>query len=122
MSYLNALRLNFFGQFQAATSTVNNDPLHFNNATFKPSYQERASGPNANGWWNPRGDANWRMIGCQITSAWLANGQPAAPDDAVFTCSIADSDLAVAGKLVYLGPAQQCVSEDCGLRIRIPHS
>jgi hypothetical protein len=38
MSYLNALRLHFAGQFQANPSTVNNDPGHFDNATFQPSY------------------------------------------------------------------------------------
>ncbi len=114
MSYLNSLRLHFFGQFQAAVSTVNNDPTHFNNATFKPAYQQRPGG-----WWNPRGDANWRMIGCNITSAWLSNGQPAAADDPVLTCLIADSDRTVAAKLVDLDPYQQGVSEIWGMEIRI---
>ena len=67
MSYLNPLRLHFCGSFQAAVSTVNDDPAHFNNATFQPQYQQRQEGQNANGWWNPRGDANWRMIGCNIS-------------------------------------------------------
>ena len=118
MSYLNPLRFHFFGKFQAAVSTVNNDPLHFNNATFKKEYQERAEGP-TKGWWNPRGDANWRMIGCKITSAWLDVDKHAAPDDPVLQCSIADSDLTVAAKLVDLDPAQQGVSEIWGLTIRI---
>jgi hypothetical protein len=39
MSYLNPLRVNFAGKFKAAPSTVNNDPTHFNNATFRPQYQ-----------------------------------------------------------------------------------
>ena len=55
MSYLNALRLHFAGQFQANPSTVNNDPGHFDNATFQPSYQ-KLQGPNfdpPNGWFNP---------------------------------------------------------------------
>lgn len=115
MSYLNAPRLTFFGQFQAAVSTVNNDPTHYNSATFQtPAFQERPAG-----WWNPRGDANWRMLGCQITSATLANGEPAPGSDPVLTCSIADSDLTVAGKLVDLDPAQQTVSEIWGLDIRV---
>ena len=118
MSYLNPLRLHFFGKFQAAVSTVNNDPLHFNNATFKKEYQERGEGA-TKGWWNPRGDANWRMIGCKITSAWLGLGEPAAADDAVLSCSIADSDLKVAAKLVDLDSEQQGVSEIWGLDIRI---
>ena len=36
MSYLHAVRLTFAGRFQAAVSTVNNDPTHFDNASFKP--------------------------------------------------------------------------------------
>jgi hypothetical protein len=119
MSYLNALRLNFFGKFQAAVSTVNNDPTHFNNATFRPSYQKMQDGTHANGWWNPRGDANWRMIGCHITSAWLSDGQPAPGSDPVLTYLIADSDRSVAAKLVDLDPAQQGVSEIWGMEIRI---
>jgi len=119
MSYLNPLRLHFYGSFQAAVSTVNNDPTHFDNATFKPVYQQRQSGQNANGWWNPRGDANWRMIGCDITSASLADGKPAPSTDPVLTCSIADSDRNVAAKLVDLDPAQQGVSEIWGMEIRI---
>jgi len=39
MSYLNPLRLHFAGQFQASVSTVNNDPVHFDNSRFKPAYQ-----------------------------------------------------------------------------------
>jgi hypothetical protein len=119
MSYLNSLRLHFYGSFQAAASTVNNDPTHFNNATFKPEYQQREEGNNANGWWNPRGDANWRMIGCNITSAWLRNGGPATSADPVLTYLIADSDRTVTAKLVDLDPAQQGVSEIWGMEIRI---
>jgi hypothetical protein len=119
MSYLNSLRLHFFGQFQAAVSTVNNDPLHFNNAKFDPAYQKMETATHANGWWNPRGDANWRMIGCNITSAWLSDGQPAAVSDPVLTYLIADSDRSVAAKLVDLDPAQQGVSEIWGMEVRI---
>lgn len=73
MSYLNPLRLHFAGQFQAGVSTVNNDPWHFNNVTFKASYQERQTGNSPdqwNGWFNPEGDADWRLIGCKVTAAW----------------------------------------------------
>src|SRR3712207_8496379 len=42
MSYLNPLRLHFAGQFQASISTVNNDPVHYDNARFKPQYQDRS--------------------------------------------------------------------------------
>jgi hypothetical protein len=121
MSYLNPLRLHFFGKFQAAVSTVNNDPTHFNNATFKKEYQERGEGA-TKGWWNPRGDANWRMIGCKITSAWLGIDEPAPDGDAVLSCTIADADHTVAAKLVDLDPEQQGVSEIWGLKIRIANA
>jgi hypothetical protein len=114
MSYLNPLRLHFLGKFQAAVSTVNNDPTHFNNATFQKKFQERPDG-----WWNPRGDANWRMIGCHITSAWLGDGTAAAANDPVLSYLIADSDRSVAAKLVDLDSEQQGVSEIWGLEIRI---
>ncbi|MCU1328637.1 MAG: hypothetical protein JWN34_4007 [Bryobacterales bacterium] len=119
MSYLNPPRLHFAGKFQAAVSTVNNDPTHYNNATFIPAYQERQTAAAPNGWWNPRGDANWRMIGCAITSAVLPDGSYAAPSDPVMQSLIADSDLTVAAKLVDLDPEQQLVSEIWGLEVRI---
>jgi hypothetical protein len=37
VSYLNPLRLHFSGSFEAAVSTVNNDPVHYDSARFKPS-------------------------------------------------------------------------------------
>ena len=121
MSYLNPLRLHFAGRFQAAVSTVNNDPAHFDNATFQKSDQE-PQGPGGNppnGWWNPRGDAEWRLIGCRITSAWLGDGSIAGGDDPVLQCSIADSDRKVPAKLVDLDPEQQLVSTIWGLEVRI---
>ena len=114
MSYLNPLRLHFFGRFQAAVSTVNNDPANFNNATFVTSDREPP-----NGGWNPRGDADWRLIGCRITAAWLADGSKAGIDDPVLACSIADSDRRVPAKLVDLDPEQQLVSMIWGLEVRI---
>jgi hypothetical protein len=121
MGYLNPLRLHFAGRFQAAVSTVNNDPAHFNNATFQKSDQE-PQGPGGNppnGSWNPRGDADWRLIGCRITSAWLGDGSRASNDDPVLQCSIADSDRKVPAKLVDLDPEQQLVSTIWGLEVRI---
>lgn len=119
MSYLNPLRLHFSGQFLAAPSTVNNDPTHYDNATFKPEYQLRQQGQNMNGWWNPSGDANWRFMGCQVKSAFRADGSPVAPDDPVLTLIIADSDTRVTGKMADLDPEQQLVSELWGVEVRI---
>ena len=119
MSYLGALRLHFAGQFQANVSTVNNDPAHFDNATFQQSYQAM-QGTNMNppnGWFNPQGDASFRLLGCAITSAWMPKGR--VTNDPVVACSIADSDGAVPAKLVDLDPEQQLVSTIWGLEVRI---
>jgi hypothetical protein len=119
VSYLNPLRLHFAGKFQATVSTVNNDPTHFDNDTFQPSFQDRQTAAAANGWFNPRGDADWRFIGCAVTGAWLGPARPAAADDPIRTYLIADSDRQVPAKLVDLDPEQQLVSMIWGLEVRI---
>lgn len=120
MSYLNALRLHFAGQFQANVSTVNNDPAHFDNAIFKPSYQ-LLQGPNMqppNGWFSPQGDAAFRLLGCRVTSAWTSSGQVAGSDP-VLKAIVADSDGSVPAKMADLDSEQQLVSEIWGLKVRI---
>lgn len=120
MSYLNALRLHFAGRFQANVSTVNNDPGHYDNATFIPSYQDM-QGPRfnpPNGWFNPQGDAAWRLLGCTVTSAFI-DGAPAGSSDPVLKCIVADSDSKAPAKLVDLDSEQQLVSEIWGLQVRI---
>jgi hypothetical protein len=116
LSYLAALRVHFAGQFQAAPSTVNNDPTHYDNASFKPEYQLPG---NTRGWWNPRGNADWRLIGCTVTDAWHADGSPAAAGDPIRSALVADSDRQVAAKLVDLDPEQQLVSTIWGLEVRL---
>jgi hypothetical protein len=123
MSYLNALRLHFAGQFQANVSTVNNDPAHFDNAIFKPGYQQM-QGPRMvppNGWFNPQGDAAWRFLGCRVTSAWMPSGAVTSSDP-VLGYIVADSDGRVPAKLVDLDSEQQLVSEIWGLQVRIADS
>jgi len=120
MSYLNALRLHFAGQFQANVSSVNNDPDHFNNATFRPNYQ-KMQGPGGvppNGWFNPQGDAAFRLRGCKVTAAWMPSGPVSAPDK-VISYIIADSDEQAPAKLVDLDSEQQLTSEIWGLQVRI---
>lgn len=120
MSYLSqSLRLHFAGRFQATVSTVNNDVKHFNNAKFKPSDQLRQSGNQMNGWWNPDGDGVWRLLGCDVTSAYLADGSPVLTTDPVLTMSVADSDNSAPAKLVDLDPQQQMVSTIFGLQVRL---
>jgi hypothetical protein len=119
MSYLSVLRLHFAGKFQANVSTVNNDPGHFENATFKPSYQQMQQGSDMNGWFNPQGDAAFRLLGCRVTSAWMANGEPASPGDSITQSLVADGDSQVCAKLVDLDSEQQLVSTIWGLQVRI---
>jgi hypothetical protein len=122
VSYLNPLRLHFSGSFEAAVSTVNNDPVHYDSARFTPSYAQPASGTapdQLNGWFNPDGSGNWKLHGCAVTSAFLADGSPAAPADPVLACQVADSDRGTAAKLVDLDPEQQLVSQIFGLELRI---
>ena len=118
MSYLSALRLHFAGRFQANISTVNNDPVHFFNDVFQASWQQLTGPGGPNGWFNPQGDAAWRLLGCKVTGAWLPSGE-APPSDPVRQCIIADSDLQAPAKLVDLDPEQQMVSEIWGLQVRI---
>ena len=112
MSYLNPLRLHFAGKFQASPSTVNNNALHFNNATFQPSDQRREAGQ-TDGWWNPSGDALFRLAECKVTSAFR-DGMPVS-EDPVLTMRIADTDRKAPGKMADLDPEQQMVSEIWGL-------
>jgi hypothetical protein len=117
------LRLHDAGKFQANVSTVNNDPGHFNNSAFKPNYQQM-QGPNfvpPNDWFNPLGDASWRLLGCTVNSAWMPSG--AVPSsDPVLKCIVADSDAKVTAKLVDLDSEQQLVSEIRGLQVHIADS
>ena len=119
MSYLNPVRLTFNGKFQAAPSTVNNDPNHFNNATFdrKTDWSQK---PGAQGgWWNPMGDASWRLIGCSASSAWMGADQPVPSSDPVLSYLVVDSDSKVSAKIVDLDPEQQLVSQVWGLQVRM---
>jgi hypothetical protein len=121
VSYLDPPRLHFSGRFEAAISTVNNDPAHFDNATFESKFQTRQTGNDPsqwNGWFNPRGDADWRLIGCQVQSAANPDGSAVA-DDPILECLVADSDRLPPAKLVDLDSEQQLVSQIFGLEMRI---
>src|SRR4051794_41874389 len=83
MSYVDPPRLHFAGKFEAAVSTVNNDVFHFDSAHFKPEFQQLQAPGSPNGWFNPRGDAAFRLIGCQVTGAYGPDGRAAAADPGV---------------------------------------
>jgi hypothetical protein len=118
MSYLDVPRLHFAGRFMAAISTVNNDPAHFDNAKFQPEFQLLQTPTQPNGWFAPRGDADWRLIGCEVTGALMPDGS-AASTDSVLKCLVADSDRLPPAKLVDLDSEQQLVSTIWGLEMRI---
>ena len=120
MSYLNPLRLHFSGRFQADVSTVNNNPDHYDNATFKPEYQEPGTG-GENGSWNPQGTGAWRLVDCSVIAVHYGDGSSATTkeEDPVVGLSIAGSDDQVAAKLVDLDPEQQTCSEIWGMSVRL---
>lgn len=121
MSYLAWPRLHFSGLFQADPSTVNNDPTHYDEANFQPSYQKRREGNQPNGWWNPDGSGSFRLVGCRVQRAIRLDGSVcrSAHDDPVVGMWIRDADERVAGKLVDLDPEQQMVSQIWGMIVRL---
>jgi hypothetical protein len=122
MSYLDPVRLHFSGRFQADVSTVNNDPTHFNNATFKPEYQQPQDGRlHPNGWWNPDGSGSWRLVECKVRRVCYADGSftESSSEDPTVGQWIADSNQRVAGKLVDLDPEQQVASQIWGMIVRL---
>ena len=123
MSYLGYPRLHFSGQFQAAPSTVNNDPVHFDSAIFTPNNQlpQKTTNPISNGWWNPDGHAYWRLRETKVTSVVYKDGSTAntRKEDPVIGKSIFDGDETVPGKIVDLDSEQQMVSEIWGWSIKI---
>jgi hypothetical protein len=102
-------------------STVNNDVNHFNNSTFEPNYQEYRQRDEANGWWNPDGSGNFRLIDCKIGSITYKDGTGTSDStiDPIIDMSICDTNDKVAGKIVDLDPQQQSVSELWGLIVRV---
>jgi len=118
MSYLGPLRLHFSGRFQTDPSTVNNDIRHYDNANFKPRFQEPNDGELANGWWNPDGMGSFRLVGCRVTMVSYADGKTSKRDPVV-GMSVADANQRVAGKLVDLDPQQQLASQIWGMLVRL---
>jgi hypothetical protein len=120
MSYLSFPRLIFSGQFQADPSTVNNDPEHFDSATFQPQYQQPGQGP-TNGWWNPSGSAAWRFKDCTIQQVFYSDGtsttDPSA--DPIVGTAVNDNEAGVEGKLVDLDSESQMVSEVWGFKLLV---
>jgi len=121
MSYLNAVRLVFAGQFQADPSTVNNDVRHFDNADFLPQYQDYQQGAQADGWWNPNGTGAFRFIDCAVCTAYYADGTSTSSkaDDPIIGLSVLNSNDRSSGKLVDLDPQWQLASQIWGMQVRL---
>lgn len=121
MSYLGYPRLHFSGKFQSDVSTVNNEPSHFDNASFDARFQARGEekeegegGPD--GWWNPGGSGAWRLRNCRVTGAVGGDG---SPSDDLAGAVLEDAGERVSAKLVDLDPQQQGVSMVFGLRLSL---
>jgi hypothetical protein len=120
MSYLDALRFHFSGNFFSDPSTVNNHEAHYTNSAFdRNKHWKRGSGSSPeHGWWNPEGANSFKFQNVGITGAMLAGGTPAAAGDAVLTCEFASRGRPP-GKMVDLDPDQQMVSMIFGLNLAL---
>lgn len=117
MSYLSLPRLAFSGKFQADVSTVNNDVRHYDNATFKPQYQEPQQGSVLNGWWNPSGTGAFRLVDVKVTQALLEPGMGGGDmAEGLYLNSQIDRSAA---KLVDLDPQYQMTSTIFGMRVAL---
>jgi hypothetical protein len=115
--------MHFSGKFQAAPSTVNNDPVHFDNKLFTPNNQlpNDSNSEASNGWWNPAGTAYWRLRDTTITSVVYKDGTSAniSSEDPIIGTPISDGNDSVPAKMVDLDPEQQMVSQIWGWSIKI---
>ncbi|MGH9160993.1 MAG: ferritin-like domain-containing protein [Vicinamibacteraceae bacterium] len=118
MSYLDLPRMVFAGRFQADPSTVNNDPHHFDAATFRSNYQLPGPGM-SDGWWNPQGTGAWRLFDCSVRAVYYRDGTSCDDPniDPTVGLSVSGSRSRAEAKLVDLDPEQQMVSEIWGLQI-----
>lgn len=111
MSYLQLPRLVFAGRFQADVSTVNNDPRHFDNATFEERFQEFGTRYQMNGWWNPVGTGIFRLSDCKITGL---EGPDGPVLDHASSCVVGNSPDQPSAKLVDIDPDWQLASSIFG--------
>src|SRR5580700_10814488 len=124
MSYLNSIRLVFFGDFQADVSTVNNDVRHFDNATFEMRFQQLSRGPDQNGGWRPTGSSAYRLVHCRVRAAHYEDGSDCTDSriDPAVGALIGGSDGRVSGKIVDLDPQWQLSSQLWGVEVSLMDS
>ncbi|GAB5399905.1 MAG: hypothetical protein Aureis2KO_14900 [Aureisphaera sp.] len=121
MSYLHTPSIHFSGDFLADVSTVNNDPAHYNNKTFKSSFQKVRDGSSPNGWWNPEGGAVFNFENCQVTQFVGPDGHVSKDlgMEALQGCTIAGAEGRTTGKMVDLDPQEQGSSELWAVQLRL---
>lgn len=120
MSYLHLPRILFSGDFISDVSTVNNDPAHYNNETFRPSFQDYGQGA-VNGWWNPEGGATFNFQDCTVQKICYSDGTVADSSSMLDLIGefIQGAEGRSAGKMVDLDPQQQMVSQLWAVTLRI---
>ncbi len=120
MAYLHAPQLVFSGDFLSDVSTVNNDPAHYNNATFKPNFQEPGIGA-TNGWWNPEGGAIFDLRNCTVQQVTMPGDKQSADatQDLVIGQIVGGPGDKATGKMVDLDPQEQGSSELWTVTLRI---
>lgn len=118
MSYLTVPRVSFSGRFQSDVSTVNNDVRHYENAAFKPRFQEPQTPSEMNGWWNPRGTGAFRLIDVTVKQAVSGPGEDGAGDPATGLYLNAQASR-TAAKMVDMDPQFQMGSALWGLRVSL---
>ena len=122
MSYLSFPRLDFYGQFRADPSTVNNTPDNYNpNNQFPPNEGEEI-GKNIQLYWNPNGTGLFELD-CKINKVSYPDGTTATSVDkesligqSVFSLNNTDFQGA---RVVDLDTMQQNVTELWGLNVGI---
>ncbi|MFD2091496.1 hypothetical protein [Blastococcus deserti] len=114
MSYLGWPRFHFAGTFVADPSTVNNDPVHYDNDSFDRAKSWVQGG---DGWWNPDGRHSFRFENVTVRSAIGEDGQ-AVDGDPVVGLRFVTRGITPA-KLVDLDPDQQLVSQIFGMQVAL---
>lgn len=121
MSYLNAPRLVFSGDFFADTATVNNDVRHYDNSLFEPVFQDPSKGKILYGWWNPNGGNQFNFQNCTVRQVTLPGGTQytSASDDIIIGHIVGSPGDKGTGKMLDLDPQWQMSSELWCVTIRI---
>lgn len=120
MSYMNYPRLTFSGKFQADTSTVNNDPRHFDINEFESRFQDlqvtnkpEKGDIQFNGWWDPNGMATFRLVDCK-PELFLGPGWTSINNPQLKALEVGNSPDQPSAKIVDLDPDWQLASQIYG--------